>query len=155
MPGGKRKRRRVQKPGSVIKKVTQQRPTVVEKAEIRLNKFISNSGVCSRREADELIRDGHVSVNGEEITILGHKVLATDRIEVRGNMKNLKMYKVDIPVAGIYSFNGLLEDGLSDDEVIQKLIETYNEASKRTMAYKSLLVGSVVQFPLAHAKVAK
>jgi 23S rRNA pseudouridine2605 synthase len=84
MPGGKRKRKRVQRPGSIIKKVTQPRPSVVEKVEIRLNKFISNSGVCSRREADELIRDGHVSVNGEEITVLGYKVLPTDDIKVRG-----------------------------------------------------------------------
>lgn len=41
---------------------------------IRLNKFIANSGYCSRREADVLIKAGAVSVDGEFITILGHKV---------------------------------------------------------------------------------
>src|SRR6185436_18928238 len=42
---------------------------------IRLNKFIANSGICSRREADELISAGVVSVNGEIMTQLGYKVL--------------------------------------------------------------------------------
>ena len=42
--------------------------------EIRLNKFIANSGVCSRREADTLIQAGVVTVNGEVVTELGTKV---------------------------------------------------------------------------------
>lgn len=44
------------------------------KEEIRLNKFIANSGVCSRREADTMIQAGVVSVNGEVVTELGTKV---------------------------------------------------------------------------------
>ena len=47
---------------------------------IRLNKFISNSGVCSRREADERIKMGLVSVNGKVITEMGHKVKPTDDV---------------------------------------------------------------------------
>jgi len=84
MPGGKRRRRRIARPGAVVKKVTQPRPEVEETTEIRLNKFISNCGVCSRREADERIRDGKVVVNGEVITTLGHKVQPTDKVEVNG-----------------------------------------------------------------------
>ena len=53
--------------------------------EIRLNKFIANSGVCSRREADTLIQAGVVTVNGEVVTELGTKVNAfTDDIRFNG-----------------------------------------------------------------------
>ena len=44
------------------------------KEEVRLNKFIANSGVCSRREADTMIQAGVVTVNGEVVTELGTKV---------------------------------------------------------------------------------
>ena len=47
---------------------------------VRLNKFIANSGVCSRREADEYIQNGEITVNGEVVTTLGTKVLQTDEI---------------------------------------------------------------------------
>jgi len=41
---------------------------------IRLNRYISNAGICSRRKADDLIAAGVISVNGEAVTELGHKV---------------------------------------------------------------------------------
>ena len=47
---------------------------------IRLNKFLANAGVCSRREADEFIQAGVVTVNGEVVTELGSKVLRTDAV---------------------------------------------------------------------------
>ncbi|TVQ05040.1 MAG: rRNA pseudouridine synthase [Balneolaceae bacterium] len=50
--------------------------------EIRLNKFISHSGFCSRREADEYISSGVVRVNGKVVTELGVKVKASDRVDV-------------------------------------------------------------------------
>ncbi|RAW03152.1 pseudouridine synthase [Pseudochryseolinea flava] len=58
---------------------------------IRLNKFIANSGVCSRREADELITMGLISVNGKVITELGYKVNPGD--EVRHENKVLRAEK--------------------------------------------------------------
>ena len=58
---------------------------------IRLNKFISNSGVCSRREADELIKMGLISVNGQVITEMGYKVKPTD--DVRHESKKLTAEK--------------------------------------------------------------
>lgn len=58
---------------------------------IRLNRFIANSGVCSRREADELISMGLISVNGKNITELGYKVSRTD--EVRYENKVLRAEK--------------------------------------------------------------
>ena len=55
------------------------------KEEVRLNKFIANSGVCSRREADNFILAGVVTVNGEVITELGTKVnINTDDIRFNG-----------------------------------------------------------------------
>ena len=52
---------------------------------VRLNKFIANSGVCSRREADTLIQAGVVTVNGEVVTELGTKVnIFTDDIRFNG-----------------------------------------------------------------------
>ena len=47
---------------------------------VRLNKFLANAGVCSRREADEFIQAGVVTVNGEVVTELGTKVLRSDVI---------------------------------------------------------------------------
>lgn len=46
----------------------------------RLNKYLANAGICSRREADEFIQAGVVSVNGQVVTELGTKVLRTDDI---------------------------------------------------------------------------
>ena len=47
---------------------------------LRLNKYLANAGVCSRREADEFIQAGVVKVNGEVVTELGSKVLRTDTV---------------------------------------------------------------------------
>ena len=48
--------------------------------EIRLNKYLADCGVCSRREADDLIKAGCVTVNGEVITTMGYKVKTTDKV---------------------------------------------------------------------------
>ena len=52
--------------------------------EIRLNKYISNSGICSRREADENIAIGLVTVNGKVVTEMGYKVKRTDEVRFDG-----------------------------------------------------------------------
>lgn len=49
-----------------------------------MNRFIANSGVCSRREADELIAMGLVTVNGKSITEMGYKVSPTDDVRYEG-----------------------------------------------------------------------
>ena len=48
---------------------------------LRLNKFLANAGICSRREADEFIQAGVVTVNGEVVTELGTKIKRTDEIK--------------------------------------------------------------------------
>ena len=55
---------------------------------IRLNKYVANSGICGRREADELISKGLVVVNGEVIKEMGHKVKKTDHVVFQGKKIN-------------------------------------------------------------------
>ena len=57
---------------------------------IRLNKFLANAGICSRREADEFITAGVVSVNGVVVTELGTKVKRTDEIKFHDQPVNIK-----------------------------------------------------------------
>lgn len=56
----------------------------VPKETIRLNKYIANSGICSRREADELITQGLVEVNGKVVNEMGYQVQKTDRVVFDG-----------------------------------------------------------------------
>ena len=56
--------------------------------EVRINKFISQSGICSRREADKLIKKGVVNVNGEKCLTLGAKIKIEDKVEVNGKIVN-------------------------------------------------------------------
>jgi 23S rRNA pseudouridine2605 synthase len=51
---------------------------------IRLNKFIANSGICSRRKADELIANGLVKVNGKVVLEMGFRVKREDQVEYNG-----------------------------------------------------------------------
>ena len=57
---------------------------------VRLNKFLANAGVCSRREADEFIQAGVVSVNGEVVTELGTKVKRSDEIKFHDQPVNVE-----------------------------------------------------------------
>jgi len=56
----------------------------VDDGTIRLNKYIANAGVCSRREADIYIKSGNVSVNGKPITEMGYRVKLTDEVKFDG-----------------------------------------------------------------------
>ncbi len=55
---------------------------------IRLNKYVANAGVCSRREADTFIAAGNVTVNGKPVTEMGHKVSMTDEVRFDGRLLN-------------------------------------------------------------------
>ncbi len=56
--------------------------------EIRLNKYLADCGICSRREADDLIKAGCVEVNGEVITTMGYKVKTDDKVVYGGQTLN-------------------------------------------------------------------
>jgi len=63
------------------KKQLEYQKTVIDLTKpLRLNKFLANAGICSRREADEYIQAGVISVNGEIVTEMGVKVLLTDKV---------------------------------------------------------------------------
>jgi 23S rRNA pseudouridine2604 synthase len=62
---------------------------------VRLNKYISETGVCSRREADKWISDGRVTLNGAPAT-LGHKVVPGDEVRIDGNLIGAKKQAIYI-----------------------------------------------------------
>ncbi len=57
-----------------------------ESGSVRLNKFIANAGVCSRRDADKLITQGHITINDEKAQELGFKVKPTDVVKYNGKV---------------------------------------------------------------------
>lgn len=62
---------------------------------IRLNRYIANAGICSRREADSLIEAGEIRVNGEVVTELGYKVQPSDTVHYgKTNLKREKLVYV-------------------------------------------------------------
>lgn len=82
---GQKAARQVQRPGKSFtprpKRIEYEQPEIDPNEEIRLNKFIANAGICSRREADELITNGSIKVNGAVVTELGTKITARDIVE--------------------------------------------------------------------------
>lgn len=60
----------------------------VDQGTIRLNKYIANAGVCSRREADVLIAEGEIQVNGQVVTEMGQQVAISDRVTYQGKVLN-------------------------------------------------------------------
>ena len=57
---------------------------------LRLNKFLANAGICSRREADEFIQAGVVTVNGQVVTELGTKILRTDEVKFHDQLVKIE-----------------------------------------------------------------
>ena len=63
---------------------------------IRINKYIASSGVCSRRNAEDIISSGRVRINGQVVTELGTKVTDEDVVEIDGKIISLEKNKVYI-----------------------------------------------------------
>ena len=57
---------------------------------VRLNKFIANSGICSRREADTFIEHGSVTINGKLVTEMGYKVQPNDQVRFDGTLISME-----------------------------------------------------------------
>jgi 23S rRNA pseudouridine2605 synthase len=70
--------------GGTKKIASAKKPLPNSNAPMRLNRYVSNAGICSRREADVLIESGAVMVNGEIVTSMGFKVSSTDVVQVGG-----------------------------------------------------------------------
>ena len=77
-------KKREKNSGSQDKRVLKLKPKN-DDGTIRLNKYLANAGVCSRREADKLIESGVVSINGKVVTQLGTKVSPDDNVQFGGS----------------------------------------------------------------------
>jgi 23S rRNA pseudouridine2605 synthase len=68
------------------KRISEKIKTPLEPGEIRLNKYIAQSGICSRREADDLIKKGLVMVNNNVVTEMGFKVKPNEMVKYQGKI---------------------------------------------------------------------
>ena len=90
------KRRQQQQPRQQMRftprpqRIEYELPPIDPNEEMRLNKFMANAGICSRREADELITQGLVKVNGTPVTELGTKITAKDTVEYQDKVVTLE-----------------------------------------------------------------
>lgn len=93
---------------------------------IRLNRFIAHSGVCSRREADELIRNGLITVNGKTVKDLGTKVSAGDDIRYKNRRLSAEK-KVYIIMNKPRGYVTTVEDPHADQTVIDLIGDACTE----------------------------
>jgi len=91
-----------------------------EKEKIRLNRFIANSGICSRREADVLIREGFITVNGKKVADLGTRVTYNDDIRYK-NKRLQAEKKIYILMNKPKDYVTTVEDPHADHTVLELL----------------------------------
>lgn len=99
----------------------------LSKEELPLNKFISHSGVCGRREAAELVKAGKVKVNGELITEPGFKVKGTDEVKVNGKKVTLQKNMVYILLNKPKDYLTTTSDPQGRQTVLQLIQNATNE----------------------------
>jgi 23S rRNA pseudouridine2605 synthase len=116
-PAGKH-RERVKKTSPVEKKA--------ESSPIRLNRYIANSGVCSRRDADELIRQGLITVNGRQVKDLATRVSSEDEIRYK-NRKLSSEKKVYILLNKPKDYVTTVEDPHADHTVLDLVKDACSE----------------------------
>jgi len=90
---------------------------VLPTEEIRLNRYIANAGVCSRREADELISKGEIKLNGKVVTDLGIKVKISDKVIYRNKVLSAER-KVYILLNKPKDYVTTMDDPHADKKVI-------------------------------------
>jgi len=93
---------------------------------MRLNRFIANSGVCSRREADELISKGMISVNGSLVTDLGTKVKYSDDVRYKGKKLSAEK-KVYVLLNKPKGYVTTVEDAHAEHTVMDLLGNDFHE----------------------------
>jgi len=87
-------------------------------AEIRLQKYLADSGIASRRKAEELIKSGVVSVNGKVVTEMGFKVTEKDVVEVTGRRASIESDKVYIMLNKPVGYVSTVKDQFGRPSVI-------------------------------------
>lgn len=85
---------------------------------MRINKFIAQSGYCSRRKADELIKNSKVYVNGNLLENLAYQVNNDDIVEIDGNRINKKEDKLYIAINKPIGYTSTLKDKYADKKVV-------------------------------------
>ncbi|MBA4322303.1 MAG: pseudouridine synthase, partial [Odoribacter sp.] len=93
---------------------------------IRLNRFIAGSGVCSRREADEIIKKGWITVNGRQVTDLGTKVNSDDDVRYKNRQLSAER-KVYILLNKPKDYVTTVEDPHADKTVIDLIGDACTE----------------------------
>lgn len=99
---------------------------VITQDETRLNKFISNAGICSRRQADEYIKAGYVTVNDEVVLEMGYKVKPSDIIKFK-NKKVQNDKKVYILLNKPKGYLTTVSDD-RDRKTVMELVNTVKDA---------------------------
>jgi 23S rRNA pseudouridine2605 synthase len=108
------------RPAEKYRKNVKKEKTAVEPVKnelIRLNKFIAASGVCSRREADEIIQKGYITVNGKQVTDMGIKVTIEDDVRYKSRKLSAEK-KVYILLNKPKDYVTTVEDPHADKTVI-------------------------------------
>jgi len=103
--------------GPVNKKPVRKSPVKSQEA-VRLNRFIANCGICSRREADDLIRNGLISVNGKIVTEMGLKITSKDDIRYKNRRLSAEK-KVYILMNKPKGYVTTVEDPHADHTVLE------------------------------------
>lgn len=93
---------------------------------MRLNRFIANSGICSRRDADNLIRDGLISVNGKTVTEMGVKVSSGDDIRYKNKRLSAEK-KVYILMNKPKGYVTTVEDPHADHTILELISDACTE----------------------------
>jgi len=102
------------------------KPALRPQEKIRLNRFISNSGLCSRRDADEHIKNGLITVNGKVTTELSTRVSLTDDVRFK-NKKLMAEKKVYILMNKPKDYVTTVEDPHADKTVLDLLGDDLKE----------------------------
>jgi len=93
---------------------------------IRLNKYISNAGLCSRRKADELIQQGFISVNENVVKEVGTKVKPTDKVKYKGNLLSIEK-KIYLVLNKPKNYITTVKDRYAEKNVMELLQGACNE----------------------------
>lgn len=110
---------------------------------MRLNKYISQSGHCSRRKADELIKGGAVKINGKALREMGYQVQDTDKVVVEGKrLRNNKkhLYVIFNKPAGYVCTNSQKFSDKTIFELLPKSMENYSIVGRLDKDSKGLLI---------------
>jgi 23S rRNA pseudouridine2605 synthase len=97
-----------------------------EEIRLRLNRFIANSGVCSRRDADEHIKNGLITVNGKTVTDMGIKVSYDDDVRFRNKLLSAEK-KVYILMNKPKDYVTTVEDPHADKTVLDLLGDDFKQ----------------------------